>query len=465
MKKALLLAALAATVATSVQAKTDGVTYEDVNGFTCANKWIDSRNYNVDGWFGLPFAEMYAKARTATLGKYQGKDVVIVGFSKTLIENEVSNDYAHLVLIDFMNGQVIKTVQMTANGEPVKGLLCANQVGCDQFGHVWFAGYLQTTITVNEAGEVKKTPLNIYVVDDLDAGTCHKEAELVLPDDEAEASGRIDYCDLVGDITRTEANCVVMAALNADNTWVVGWACEQGGTEWTGAMDDYYANSFTDTYPADLTSWGTAPFVRIVLNEDYTNELFYVDGFNTCPSLYSNAGSMIDSFASAVELAPKTGTNGVGEFAIAGKNFIAYSMGQYDMTPGCAVRVAELGEGQAFEGMESYWVLPEGGLGEVSDGGTRIHAVETRAVVDKDGNEGAYLLTYKCNNGIGVYTIGAPGFVDPDDSVSDIYVDAEDANAPVEYFNLNGAAVNGNNLPAGLYITRQGKTVNKVVVK
>jgi hypothetical protein len=40
-----------------------------------------------------------------------------------------------------------------------------------------------------------------------------------------------------------------------------------------------------------------------------------------------------------------------------------------------------------------------------------------------------------------------------------------DENAPVEVYNLNGVRVNGDNLPAGLYIRRQGQSVSKVLVK
>ncbi len=40
-----------------------------------------------------------------------------------------------------------------------------------------------------------------------------------------------------------------------------------------------------------------------------------------------------------------------------------------------------------------------------------------------------------------------------------------DANAAVEYYNLNGVRVNGDNLSAGVYVRRQGNKVSKVLVK
>ncbi len=42
-------------------------------------------------------------------------------------------------------------------------------------------------------------------------------------------------------------------------------------------------------------------------------------------------------------------------------------------------------------------------------------------------------------------------------------VEATGADAPVEYYNLQGVRVNYSNAPAGVYIRRQGKTVDKVV--
>lgn len=467
MKKSLLFGAMLVAGIAPALAIVDGFTYETKDGFTCQSKWIDDRTSNMHGWNQLPFSGMASKARTACLAQVNGKDYAVIGFSKTMayqVDGEdKSDDFAHLVFVDFANGAVEKVVQMTCDGKPVQGLLCANQVGCDEFGHIWFAGYVPTAYSTETQ---KATPLTIYIVDDIEAGTCHKAAELVIADDEAAElnGGRIDYCDIVGDLTLKEAGCTVMCAFANIDAFVGGWTCEQGGTEWTGAMDGYTTLKIADTFPADQTSWGTAPMVRICLNESFTNELYYVDGFTTNPSLYDPTGAMIDSFANAVDLAPKPGTNGVGEFTLNDVPFVAYSMAQYDVDPGCQIRVATFGEGMSYTGMKEMWVLPTNGLGTVSDGGTRIHAVETRVFKDVNGKEGAYLLTYKCNNGLGVYAVAEEGWIDPN-GVESILADELDENAPVEYFNLNGVAVDGNNLPAGLYITRQGKTVNKVVVK
>ncbi len=58
---------------------------------------------------------------------------------------------------------------------------------------------------------------------------------------------------------------------------------------------------------------------------------------------------------------------------------------------------------------------------------------------------------------------GVPTTDIPTTSVSNII--ANDNNAPVEVYNLSGVRVNAENLPAGLYIRRQGNTASKFVVR
>ena len=406
MKKLLLASALSMLAGSASYAVTDGFNYEPKNSIDCINLWIKDRVNNPKEWFSLPISEFYNKARTACFATVDGKDAVVVGYSKTMVVGDESNDFAHLVVLDARTGDVMKTVQLTVDGEPIQGLLCANQVGCDQFGHVWFAGYV--TQNYNPDTNVF-TPIRIYKVDDWATGACSLQAELYLPEDEADATGRCDYYDLVGDITREKAPCTIMAA-NTDSPYgygprVLGWTADQGSDEWKGAMDGYTSVPIYETYPTIQAEWGNGPMVRIVVDNDFTNNSFYVDAFRTCPTLYSKSGAMLESFASVPDLAPLTIANGVCEFFLDGRSFIAYPITDYSIGFGCQIRVCELGEGRSFEGMESYWTLPENGLGDVTDGGNRIHAIDARNYKDEYGNEYVLLLTYKCNNGVGVYKI------------------------------------------------------------
>ena len=44
-------------------------------------------------------------------------------------------------------------------------------------------------------------------------------------------------------------------------------------------------------------------------------------------------------------------------------------------------------------------------------------------------------------------------------------VSMDDANAPVEYFNLQGVKVGADNLTHGIYVRRQGRSVSKIVIR
>lgn len=70
-------------------------------------------------------------------------------------------------------------------------------------------------------------------------------------------------------------------------------------------------------------------------------------------------------------------------------------------------------------------------------------------------NEGFYLNPDKVNNNLVLSDHKTTG-------IEDVVVDE---NAPVEYYNLNGMRVNGDNMAPGVYIKRQGAKATKVYVK
>ncbi len=463
MKKFLLLTAAVAIGASSAMAITDGQEYEVKDNIACKNIWVRSVNTYAQGFVEYPFASLNY-ARTATLAKVNGQDKVVVGWED--LDDKSSGTLGRISVLDFFNGKLEKTIVPTVDGTEITGLLCVNQIGCDDFGHVWFCGYVATPYNIEKG---TATPFKVYKVDDFETGACSLAFELELPADEKDASARVDYYAVSGDVTRTDAACVFMCATSGGSgLHVLGWRAEQGG-DFEPMMEDasYVSTKMKESYPADQANWGTAPCVRILKDDDYSGNLFYVDGFTTCPTLYDQTGSMLESFASASDLAPKVGTNGVTEFEINGVNHIFYSIEQYDAGSTCRARVCRLGENSSFEGMQELWTVPANGLGEISDGGARYHAVDARVYPSKDGSgiEGAYLLTYKGRNGIAVYSVAPTEWKDPNlDGVEDIIAD-EDVNAPVEYFNLNGVAVSADNLTPGVYVTRQGSKASKVIVK
>ncbi|MBE6318393.1 MAG: hypothetical protein E7081_05420 [Bacteroidales bacterium] len=423
MKKYLLLGAALIGLSSIASAQVvDNATYNNINGIKCENKWLWSRNHNKAGFEGLEFiANAGTRARTAAIDP--AKEKVYVAWNPQFTEingtDTTTTEFGRIATFDLKTGKYEGYVQLTENGTPITGTLTVSQIGVDDFGNIWFTGM--------NVGPTQEKPIKIYVVDNIETGECRQVGQWALPAEEESEAGRVDYCDVVGDITGQEANAVMMAAVGvfgADNVnGLYRWELPQGETEWIANEEDFagYVSTrdLTETYPEGNVSWGASSAVVKIVKEDesdFSGALFYVDGFNAPPALYNTALSMLESFASAPELCPASGCNGITEFNLAGKNFVAYAEAQYDKDPGCRVNICELGEGMTFEGMKKYWSVPEIGLGQLSDGGNRVHSIATKKYVDENGNEGVYLLTYKCYNGIGLYLIAENGFIEPTSS-------------------------------------------------
>ena len=267
------------------------------------------------------------------------------------------------------------------------------------------------------------------------------ELTLVATLNKGDVIARTDYLDLVGDITLEEAECNVMTPGSQVPT-VYAWHNDQGGDAdtWDGFFSGDPYMDFTEFYPESQTQWGYAPACRFVLGEDedyrYSGENFYIDGFTTVPTLYSMDGTIVDGFGSLSQeemaadslLMPKVGTNGIAEFKLGDRNFIVYSIAQYDAPNSCQVNICELGEGMSFSGMQRYWTFPADGQGQTSDSGLRIHPI-TADYTTENGKEAALIFEFKCFNGMGVYIVGEgvvpdqgtvaiPGDVNGDGSVT-----------------------------------------------
>ncbi len=468
MKKSLLFASLMALGASSAFAVTDGQTYEVVNGLECKSMWVARSGGGSFGewnniWNTLPFNGSN-NARTACIAPLPEGDRIIVSWHDM---NADGNPYlAKISVFNLFTGELLRTVGLTIDGVQLDRQLGAIQIGCDDFNNVWVCGI---NFTPYDAVKGVANPFIVYSVDTT-TGALTEAFRVELPADEKDANGRCDYMSVSGDITRQEADCTFMACTtNAYLPFVYGWKAAMGTDEFGPLMDgeSFVSLPIETTYPADQASWGAGATIRIVKDEDFSAAMFYTDGFVTVPTLYDNAGGLVESFESATELSPKTGNNGVSEFTINGESFVFYAREQYDAGSTCRASICKLGEGMTFTGMQKYWDVPADGLGTTSDGGARYHAVESRVYESADGSgvEGAYVLTYKGRNGIAVYTVAPQEWDNPNDAgVNDIIAD-DNSNAPVEYFNLNGQAVQNDNLAPGLYITRQGNKTSKVVVK
>ncbi|MBQ9074119.1 MAG: leucine-rich repeat protein, partial [Muribaculaceae bacterium] len=416
--RTIVASALLFLSAATMHAGIDTATYDAVNGIVCKNMWLKSRSSLDVTEFEqqLPFISNYSKVRTATIYGTGENAKAILCYSKPIMnaDGTATVETAHIIIFDLATGEYEKEVKLSCNGADITGLLCAAQIGVDDFGNLYFGGYTADILT---------TPLKIYHIKDIDNGTVELAGELSIPAEEVETlnlttTQSIYYFDICGDITGQQSHVIAMAAPN-NSTKVCRWKLDQGMSDWYGDFDGYvtWDDSNLVTYPADQPEWGHAAMVHILTSESdggLDGVCFYVDGQITYPVIYGIDGVMRDGFMNApAELTPRTDTNGVTEFSVGGKKFIAYSLAQYQVDPGCQIRVAEFGEGFSFDGMQSYWELPADGLGTTSDRGTLIHSLSTMKITDENGLEGVYLLNYKCNNGIGLYLIAQNGFIDP----------------------------------------------------
>lgn len=385
-----------------VQAKAgiDVSSYSAMDGITCTNKWLVSRNLNHEEWDSLVLSTNYLKIRTSTIYGYGENTKVIFGYSKP---NATSEDVATILIYDFKTGQYEKEVQLNCNGEPIVGLLSANQIGTDNAGNLWVVGLVLKT---------ENNPIKIYKVDDINTGVCSLVSSFQIPLNETNYNGRMDYCDIIGDITGQLTNAVFMCSLNTSTTTIYRWQLDQNGDSWYGGFE----NKASTTLTSSASSWSVSS-IYMVEDDKLTGNYFFVDGFNTTPTLYNVSGEIITSFDDAQDLSPTVGTVGITEFSLGSKNFIAYSKNYYSSDPGSQIAIAEVGANYEFDGMKEYWLLPANGLGSTTDGGLRIHNIATRKFRDVNGKEGIYIVTYKSNNGFGLYLIAEDGFIESSDNI------------------------------------------------
>ena len=396
MKKILLSALLAVSTVASLWAVTDGVKYDRVNGIGIKNVWIQDRVHTPNEWGNQPYCN--TNARTAVLS--DGYIYIARSNANTIIQGTDTLTQSVVYKVNAANGELVKELPLTLDGAIYGGAtLSANTVGVDNFGHLYISPF----------SSIVSTQHTIYMLDG-DTGELTWIADL----DKADAVQRLDYVDVMGDITREEAECNIMS-VGASSEYIYRWHADQGG-DFEGGFDGDPYLAILEFYPETVTQWGYAPVAKMVLNseDDFSGELFYIDGFTTSPILYDLTGTMVDNFE---EVDPAfwpmdVGANGVCEFTLDGRNFIVFVAAQYTgvdeatmINKACQVYICELGEGMTLAGMQRYWMVPDA-LGAMSDGGTRVQSMNVVYGTDDEGNEEVTLFFFKNYNGMAVYKIG-----------------------------------------------------------
>ena len=426
MKKFLLFATMAVMSATSALAATDKQTYEPVGELKIANQWVLDRVHTPDVFTKMDVCN--TRARTATLFN----DIVYVAHSEARTVVPAPGDTVVAAVIyrfDAKTGEQLPDLDVTLDGRPYGVFLGVNQIGVDDFGHMWVMPYTSETATTVKLYQLDPETGELTLIQELEKGDDIK---------------RTDFYDLMGDLLREEATCTIMAAGSTEGSTVYRWFADYED-DFVGGFRGQPSLAITDIYPESISAWSYGPTVKMVYGDDpedydeyYAGNTFYVDGFNSSPLKYNNKGNLIASFENVeTDLLPsEVGANGCTEFIYDDELYFAYAFAQYsglDEKTGknraCQVNLVKFGdEGELGEDIQFLWQVPADGLGTTSDGGNRVQSICVVPGTDEEGNEELTMLTYKSYNGIGVYKIGynvKPSEEQPDFKKGDVNGDGE----------------------------------------
>lgn len=469
MKKSLLLAS-AAILAFSASAEKDPATYAPVDGYKLVsismNRNMPDANHAI-GTFetlqGVAFPSLnYVRTATVLDGK-----VYVASSGSGSGEGQMDCSVA---IFNAYTGDYEKTIQLTKGGQQYSGLLAANCIGHDDFGHIYVIGY-RGTLWVEGADGGHANMITVHLLN-TETGELTEAFQVGLEAEDRGYSGRVDNYDIIGDITRKDARCVIMCGIaQGAGNYVAGWYAEQGTDEFLPHFDgQYYTVLELDSeslYP-NIDNFNGGTSVTIVPDDEFSGELFYVDDMNCTPALFNAEGSLQENFAGvsnpaeegAIRVVPKTNPAGCCDFILNGEYFFAYSIEEYE-SPDCnRANIAKLGANGEFAGMTRLFTIPVDGLGQGDNAkggpGSRLHRLEAEVVTDANGVDGAYVFTFKAGSGFAYYLFAPEAF---NAGIEEATV--ADANAPVEFFNLQGIRVA--NPENGIFIRRQGANVTKVV--
>ncbi len=373
---------------------TDGQNYQTINGVKIENVWIQDRVHTPDEWASMPYCNI--NARTAVL---HNGDVYI---SRSNVSTAGGSVQSYVYQVNGKNGQLVREIPLTLNGSIYGNtILSANNIGVDDFGHLYISPY--------SADNTRYHP--IYLLNESTG-----ELTLIKELDKGNTLSRLDYIDIVGDLTRQQAECNVMMA-GANSNLVYRWHAAKGG-EFIAGFNGQPSLAIQNFSPETVSHWGYAPVVKMILGESennrYSGERFYVDGYTAAPLLYNINGDLLDSFKDAPsECQPMSiSANGLCQFELGEKRFLAYSAAEYtgynEITgeyKACQAYISQLGnENEPLSNMLFYWMVPDA-FGCISDGGIRVQSINVEYGTDEAGNPEVTLFILRCYNGMGVYKI------------------------------------------------------------
>ena len=415
MKKTLLITAVALCTAVSSFGVTTDATYENKNGLTMESLWAITPNYDATTYNSIASLKNTG-ARTSCV--LNGVVYVACSSNKTIDK------------FDAITGKHLGTLNSAANAW-MQNL----NIGADNYGNLYVTGVMSSA------------NFNLRVINPEDGSLIGSVVNLAKTDD----AYRVDYFDIIGDVTRTQDKCVIIGSSTNTSTTadVACWKAEKDG-------DFVYSKIVCE----EEKVFSTGSVLKAKLGEGdkiYNAEQFWVDGLNQIPILFNSDGIVARKITA---ISPNNGTNGFEEFTVGTHNLMAVSMTA--PANGAAtfsvIDCTETTGNLTSDNTTELWSV-SGLHGTNSEGGTYIHCLYVEKYKDANGKEAAVLVSHKTANGLGAYLIAEEGF---DDQVVGVEETLVDENAPVEYYNLQGVKVA--NPENGLFIKRQGSKTTKVVL-
>lgn len=263
------------------------------------------------------------------------------------------------------------------------------------------------------------------------------------PDFAGATTLRFDAFGVFGDVTK---NAIIMAA-NASAMEAYKWTITNGvaGKAEVIIID----TDMEGTFLTKLTNPGSAPQIFPV-DENF----FYIDGWDTLPTLIDMAGNVVDGFYNvpkevedwSIGLSNRKGHNGLIEFDLAGEQFFLIASMNTAGTPPSTFRLFKWANaGKEFKDITSMWTLPANGMGAASN----PYRTAVPSVDVDETNKVAHIYLYTGENGYGVYEFKINGGtnIDPINTtairvtVNNGTIQLTEAVAQVDVFNVAGQRI------------------------
>ena len=388
------VSAMAQTVALQEPIRESADTYEKKGDYQLVNQWI----------------------RSTTAGNYTKNDLGGSGLVRGIVAKDSKMYFCYrggvgthaIIVVDGVSGEYEKTILLSANA-----FTKVENAGTDSATTVSAVTLANNDIKLDSEGNFLvgpcitsgAQPMQVYKVD-IETGECTELInEVIVNNPEyAELNIRFDAFGVWGDV---EDYAVVMA-MNANAMNAFRWVIEDGvaGAAELVTLDPLFEGDAS-------VNPGSTPQIMPI-----SDDLFYVDGWSTYPTLYQYAdgkGTRIDCFYDAegnalpILSTMNQGHNGIADFELTNAEgeteyFMCCAATNTIKAPNSSFAIIKYAdESLSFQTAELIYQFPSNGFGGTSNP-SRTAPVSVEVI-----DNVAHLYCYVGENGFGHYTFSCDG--------------------------------------------------------